>query len=62
MADQRRKPIVDPRAAEKRRSLYMKIGAALVLVLIAVGVGVVNFFFIVWRFYFIVTCMVIHHK
>ncbi|MGV9827137.1 DsbA family protein [Gordonia sp. NPDC003429] len=40
MADKRRKPIVDPRAAEKRRSLLMKIGAAVVLVALAVGIGV----------------------
>ncbi|GAB32401.1 DsbA family protein [Gordonia otitidis] len=40
MADKRRKPIVDPRAAEKRRSLLMKIGAAVVLVALAIGIGV----------------------
>ncbi|MFT4041655.1 MAG: thioredoxin domain-containing protein [Gordonia sp. (in: high G+C Gram-positive bacteria)] len=40
MADKRRKPIVDPRAAEKRRSLLIKIGAAVVLVALAVGIGV----------------------
>ncbi len=40
MPDNRRKPIVDPRAAEKRRSLWTKIGAAVVLVALAVGIGI----------------------
>lgn len=39
MAEQRRKPIVDPREAERRRSLYLKIGAAVLLIAIAVGIG-----------------------
>lgn len=38
MADKRRKPIVDPRAAERRRSLFMKIGSAVAIVVIAVVV------------------------
>ena len=40
MADKRRKPIVDPRAAERRRSLFMKIGAGVAIVVIAVIVAV----------------------
>ncbi|GAA1479855.1 DsbA family protein [Gordonia sinesedis] len=40
MADKRRKPIVDPRAAERRRSLMMKVGAAVLLVAIAAAVGI----------------------
>ncbi|MFW0795544.1 thioredoxin domain-containing protein [Gordonia sp. CPCC 205515] len=40
MAEKSRKPIVDPRQAEKRRSFWMKIGAAVVLVAIVAGLGV----------------------
>lgn len=40
MADKRRKPIVDPRAAEKRRSLFMKIGAGVAIIVIAAVVAV----------------------
>ncbi|AZG45300.1 DsbA family protein [Gordonia insulae] len=40
MAKKQGTPIVDPREAEKRRSLLIKIGAAVVLIALAVGVGV----------------------
>ncbi|MGV9712949.1 thioredoxin domain-containing protein [Gordonia sp. NPDC003424] len=40
MAEKRRTPVVDPRQAEKRRSFWMKIGAAVVLVLLIAGLGV----------------------
>ncbi|MDL9948566.1 thioredoxin domain-containing protein [Gordonia sp. ABSL11-1] len=40
MAKNGRTPIVDPREAEKRRSLLIKIGAAVVLIALAVGIGV----------------------
>ncbi len=39
MAQQRRTPVVDPRVAERRRSLYIKIAAAVVLIAVAVGIG-----------------------
>ncbi|MFT4128074.1 MAG: thioredoxin domain-containing protein [Gordonia sp. (in: high G+C Gram-positive bacteria)] len=35
MADKRRKPVIDPRAAERRRSLYLKIGSAVAIVVVA---------------------------
>ncbi|MXP20470.1 thioredoxin domain-containing protein [Gordonia sp. HNM0687] len=39
MAQNSKKVIVDPRKAEKRRSMLLKIGAAVVLIAIAVGIG-----------------------
>ena len=39
MAQNSKKVIVDPRQAEKRRSTLLKIGAAVVLIAIAVGIG-----------------------
>ncbi|NDK90679.1 thioredoxin domain-containing protein [Gordonia desulfuricans] len=40
MANKPRKPVVDPRAAERRRSLFMKIGTVVAVVVIAVVVFV----------------------
>ncbi|MEE4021526.1 thioredoxin domain-containing protein [Gordonia sp. PKS22-38] len=39
MAQNSKKVIVDPRKAEKRRSMLIRIGAAVVLIAIAVGIG-----------------------
>ncbi|MGC4936078.1 DsbA family protein [Gordonia sp. DT30] len=40
MADKRRKPIVDPRAAERRRSLWIRIGSTVAIIVIAAVVAV----------------------
>ncbi|MEP9393561.1 thioredoxin domain-containing protein [Gordonia sp. VNK1] len=40
MADKRRKPVVDPRAAERRRSLFMRIGAVVAIIVVAAVVAV----------------------
>lgn len=37
---QNRRTVVDPRKAERRRSLFYKIGAAVVLIAIAAGIGI----------------------